>query len=198
MSSCRLRRLSGQALLAAAGLLGVHVALPAQVTPAPRSVDRVASVDTGRRAQAVVVTRWHERRLTIHRWTAYSVPPLFLVQAALGQRLYDGASGRAEVQSWVRPAHRVGASLIATAFATNVTTGIWNLWASRGEQEGRGIRIAHGASMMAAAGGFTYAGVKLAEDARSSADARSRHRNVAIGSMALTLASGAAMWWVNR
>lgn len=150
------------------------------------------------RPRAATVSPWHGRRLTIHRYTAYAIPPLFLAQGLLGKQLYrdvDTPDGPAE---WVRPAHRIGAALIGAAFATNVTTGVLNLWADRHEPEGRVVRVLHGTSMMVAAAGFTYAGVKLADEARTSMDKRREHRTVAIGSMALTTVSGVAMWLVNR
>lgn len=154
--------------------------------------------DTTRATRAVDVSDWHARRLAIHRTTAYAVPVLFAAQYVVGQQLYRGVASAAGPADWVRPAHRTGAALIGTAFVINATTGLWNLWAERREPEGRAVRLLHGASMLAAAGGFTYAGVRLADQAQFSADKRREHRQVATASMALTLISGTAMWWINR
>lgn len=166
----------------------------ADTTTAPRAV----GTDTSRGTRAIQVSEWHARRLTIHRVTAYTIPPLFAAQYLVGQQLYRGVARAEGPADWVRPAHRTGAALIGTAFAINATTGLWNLWAERHEPEGRTVRMLHGASMLAAAGGFTYAGVRLADQAQFSADKRREHRQVATASMALTLLSGTAMWWINR
>ena len=144
------------------------------------------------------ITPWHERRLAIHRVTAYAVPPLFAAQYLVGQHLYSALREPDGPEGWVRPAHRAGAYLIATAFAVNATTGVMNLWAARREPEGRAMRLLHGTSMLVAAGGFAYAGARLAPQAETSADKRRQHRQVAAASMGLTLASGTVMWWVNR
>lgn len=157
-----------------------------------------AGADTVRPPRAVQVSPWHARRLAIHRTTAWTIPPLFVAQALIGRQLYDGIRSVDGPAGWVRPAHRTGAALIGTAFAINATTGLWNLWADRHEPEGRVIRILHGTTMLAAAGGFTYAGIRLSEQAKTSNLKRDQHRNVALASMGLTLASGAMMWWVNR
>lgn len=183
--------MTGRAALAwAAGLaaaLAAHpIGIPAQ------------AADTVQGTRAIEISEWHGRRLAIHRATAYTVPVLFAAQYVVGQQLYRGVGSAEGPADWVRPAHRTGAALIGTAFAINATTGLWNLWAERREAEGRTARVLHGASMLAAAGGFTYAGVRLADQAQFSADKRRQHRQVATASMALTLLSGTAMWWVNR
>lgn len=154
--------------------------------------------DTARVQPGLEVSDWHSRRLTIHRVTAYAIPPLFLGQYLVGRELYDGLQRAEGPADWVRPTHRTGAVLIGTAFAINATTGVMNLWAARNDPQDRVIRVLHGTTMLAAAGGFAYAGVKLAEDAQFSADKRREHRRVATASMGLTLLSGTMMWWVNR
>lgn len=170
--------------LAATGLLCIAASASAQEAMAP--------VDTLPR-RAAEVDEWHSRRLAIHRVTAYTIPPLFVAQYLLGRELYGGTG-----EDWVRPTHRAGAMLIGTAFAINATTGVMNLWAARDEPEDRVLRLVHGGSMLAAAAGFTYAGVRLSEQAALSPDKRREHRSVALASMGLTLVSGTMMWWVNR
>ncbi|HYD53718.1 MAG TPA: hypothetical protein VEA99_13870, partial [Gemmatimonadaceae bacterium] len=107
-------------------------------------------------------------------------------------------------RAWVRPAHRTNAKVIAGAYAVNTLTGAWNLWDTRHAAPGRTARVLHAVSMAASMGGFTYAGIKLADDAKTATtfdaaqDARRQHRAVALGSMGVTLVSGVAMWLVNR
>ena len=160
--------------------------------------DTARHVDTSATQHVPTVSDAHERRLMIHRITAYTIPPLFVAQYLVGQRLYRDVSRPGGPDDWVRPVHRTGAVLIGTAFAINATTGVLNLWAQRHDPQDRALRIAHGASMLAAAAGFTYAGVRLSEQAEASSEKRREHRQVAIASMGLTLASGTLMWWVNR
>jgi hypothetical protein len=173
----------------------VALAAPADsagiASPAPASVP-------GAQPPATRISAWHARRLAIHRVTAWTIPPLFLAQYLVGQELYRGIHSESGEADWVRPAHRTGAALIGTAFVINATTGVWNLWASRKEPEGRVARVLHGTSMIVAAGGFTYAGVRLSEQAKFSPEKRDQHRLVALSSMGLTLVSGTAMWFANR
>jgi len=175
----------------------------------PAGVRRLAwtpiPVDTPTtRRRATDVDEWYARRLLVHRVTAFAVPALFAYQWWLGDKLWDQSTGEAEFRAWVRPAHRTNAKIIAGAFAVNAVTGAWNLWDSRHTQEGRTARWLHTAGMVGAMGGFTYAGVKLADDAKHGrtadeiGDARSNHRAVALTSMGVTLVSGVAMWIYNR
>jgi hypothetical protein len=168
-------------------------------------VSSLSPVDTPTtRRRATEVSSWYGPRLWIHRITAIAIPGLFVYQYWLGDKLFDQSSGEETFREWVRPAHRTNAKVIAGAFAVNTITGAWNWWDSRTTQEGRLARTVHALSMVGAMGGFTYAGVKLADDAKSAStfeegmEKRRQHRAVALTSMGVTLVSGAAMWLVNR
>lgn len=150
------------------------------------------------RVRAVEISDGYYTRLRVHRYAAYTILPLFAYQAIVGQQLWNGLESERGPADWVRPAHRAGAVAIGTAFAINTVTGAMNLWESRAQTEGRTRRLLHGLSMTTALAGFTYAGVRLSEEAHRSAAKREQHRNVALGSMALTLVSGTAMWLTNR
>ena len=165
----------------------------------------IAPLDTPRaRPRATEVSEWYERRMVIHRVTALVVPALFLYQYSLGSKLYDAEDEGRAAPAWVRPAHRRGATAIAAAFGVNTVTGLWNLWESRDASDGQGRRVVHALSMLGAMGGFTYAGMKLADDAQkapnreAAMDKRRQHRNVALASMGVTVVSGTAMWLLNR
>lgn len=187
--------LAAALLAVGTAILGAQEPRAMALTLAPPDTIRPDSLG---QPPATRITEWHSRRLAIHRATAYAIPPLFLAQYLVGRELWDGLHSDAGPADWVRPAHRTGAALIGTAFVINATTGVWNLWAARREPEGRVARVLHGASMLAAAGGFTYAGVRLSEQAKFSSEKRAEHRRVALSSMGLTLVSGTAMWWANR
>lgn len=183
------------------GARGVAVAALAALLPCAAQAqqpDTMPRLDTVRPMSIRTVSEAHERRLTIHRITANAIPPLFAAQYLVGQRLYRDVDRPGGPDGWVRPAHRTGAVLIGTAFAINATTGVMNLWAQRQDPQDRTLRVVHGTTMIAAAAGFTYAGVRLSEQAEESFEKRRQHRQVALASMGLTLASGTLMWWVNR
>lgn len=142
------------------------------------------------RRRSVEVSEWYERRLRIHRYGAYTMIPLFALQAVAGNQLYQDPK---LAPDWAKTTHRVGATGLATVFTLNTVTGLWNLWDSRGVEQGRTRRTVHALLMLASDAGFTYAGVKLSEDAETSLDKRELHRNVAYGSMATALVGAGLM-----
>jgi hypothetical protein len=190
-------------------LRGRPVAVPAgvrrvtgQIVPLPSLSP--ADTPTTTRRRATEVSSWYGPRLWIHRITAIVIPGLFIYQYSLGDKIIDAETEGRAPPAWVRPAHRTGAKVIAGAFAVNTVTGAWNWWDSRHSEEGRLARTLHALSMVGAMGGFTYAGIKLAEDAQTAdsfeeaMDKRRQHRAVALTSMGVTVVSAAAMWLVNR
>jgi hypothetical protein len=161
------------------------------ITPAERLLRAAATVDTPTtRPRAVEVSEWYARRLTIHRYLSYSVIPLFATQYVAGRQLYDHP---ADAPSWARPTHRAVAATLGGVFVVNTVTGLWNLWDSRSVSEGRALRTTHALTMLAADAGFTYAGVKLSHDAKRFVAKRREHRDMALASMGLTIASGLMM-----
>lgn len=144
-----------------------------------------------RRRKSVEVSEWYERRLRIHRYGAYSMIPLFALQAYAGNELYEHGA----TSGW-KGAHQFGATALATVFTINTVTGVWNLWDSRSTPQGRTKRYLHALLMLASDAGFTYAGAKLSNDAEDSADARRKHRNFAYASMGTALVgSGIMVIW---
>ena len=142
-----------------------------------------------RRRKAIEVSDWYERRLRIHRYGSYAVYPLFAFQALAGTQIYRDSRNAPD---WAKTGHRVAATGLAVTFTSNTVTGLWNLWDSR-EAPGAPRRYVHALLMLASDAGFTYAGVKLADEAETSAEKRSQHRTWAIGSMATTLTGIAVM-----
>jgi hypothetical protein len=157
----------------------------------PTSLGVAQDTTPRRRRKSVEVSEWYERRLRIHRYGAYSMIPLFALQAYAGNELYEHGA----TSGW-KNTHRFGASALATVFTVNTVTGVWNLWDSRTVSQGRTKRYLHALLMLASDAGFTYAGVKLSNDAENSADARRKHRNFAYASMGTALAgSGIMVIW---
>jgi len=165
----------------------------------------VAPLDTPvRRRRVVELSDWYGRRLMVHRITAYTVPALFAWQWYKGDQLMDRARGEGSFDDDPKSGHELGAALITSAFAINAVTGAWNLWEARGTPQGSTARWLHTISMVAAAGGFAYAGLKLTDDIESAQtfddamQARKDHRNLALASMGVTVVSGVGMWIANR
>jgi hypothetical protein len=148
-----------------------------------------------RRPKAVEISDWYGRRLTIHRTLSYVTIPVFAAQYVAGERLFKESSS---APSWAKTTHRVGATTLAGIFTVNTVTGLWNLWDSRGTADHRALRTTHALLMLAADGAFTYAGVKLSEDAEHSQDKRLLHRTVALSAMGVTVASSLMMKLFNK
>lgn len=150
--------------------------------------------------QAVEHSDAYYTRLTIHRWGSYFMLPLFAGEYVLGNELLNGSNPA----GWVRPAHRVGAIALGVLFGTNTVTGVWNL-AESWKEPGAARRIIHATLMLASDAGFAYTSsiAQREHDVRGDfgefrvgGDNR-RHRDFAIGSMALSTA-GAVMMWLWR
>jgi hypothetical protein len=188
-------------LVLGALLLSIGAATPTlnatcDTTPVDSLTLGVAPADTVRkRRKSVDVSEWYSRRLTIHRYVAYGTIPVFAAQWVAGNQLYQESR---EAPTWAKTTHRVGATLLAGGFTVNTVTGLWNLWDSREQPEGRPLRTIHALSMIAADAAFTYAGVKLSDEAEQSAAKRREHRTIALSAMGLTAASGLAMKLWNR
>ena len=146
------------------------------------------------RVKAIEVSDWYSRRLTLHRRLSYATIPVFAFQWAAGEQIWEKARG---APGWARAGHQAGATALAGIFTVNTVTGVWNLWESR-SSPGQLRRTVHAVSMLTASAGFTYAGVRLSEQAERDSDARALHRKIALSSIALTAVSGIAMKLTNR
>ena len=146
-----------------------------------------------RRPRAIEYSDTYYRRLTIHRIGSYTMLPLFVAEYALGQRLLNGTYP----PRWVKPAHGVVAGGLGVLFTVNTVTGAWNLWDARRDDTNRTRRYVHTGLMLASDAGFAWAGA-IGNSSNTSLAAAHRHRDVAIGSIALSTAGTALMWfWRN-
>jgi len=170
--------------------------LAAQITVAVPSDTPPPTPSPSARPQAIEVSDWYARRLTLHRRLSYTIIPLFAFQYAAGRQLWEHGKGGAP--SWAREGHPIGAITIGTVFGVNTVTGLWNLWDSRAVEEGRARRYLHAASMLVADAGFVWAGAKLSKEAETSFEKRKLHRNVAITSMAISVTSAVLMKFLNE
>jgi hypothetical protein len=137
--------------------------------------------------QAIEHSDAYYTRLTIHRVGSYVMLPLFVGEYVLGEQLIDG-----DAPNWVQSTHVVVAGTIGALFGVNTVTGVWNLIEGRKDPGGT-RRLVHSALMLAADAGFAYTGT-LAEDDGESRRENNRHRNFAVGSMAVSVVGTALMW----
>jgi hypothetical protein len=179
--------------------------LAAPLAPAPRahrdttdsvSVDGAARVllptDTTprrKRPHAIEYSDWYATRLTIHKIGAFASLPLYPTEYVLGDKLLNGT----DVGSWVKPTHIGVAAAIGGIFAVNTITGLWNLWDSRKDTEGRTRRVVHSLIMLSSDAGFAATAFVAGDANESGSDAR-LHRNLAVGSMAVGAAGTVLMW----
>jgi hypothetical protein len=147
---------------------------------APTAGDQ--SPSTPPRPKAFEYSEAYNRRRKIHFYASFATLPLFVTQYILGDKLYDGSSGS------TRDAHSAAAVGIEALFAVNTVTGVWNMWESRKDPNGRTKRFIHGFTMLGADVGFVATGL-LAPDSEDGHGDKSTHRNVAIASMAVATAS---------
>jgi hypothetical protein len=100
-------------------------AAPGQNSPPPQS-------QPPQHPTATTYSNGYEVRLKIHRYASYATLPLFATEFALGQSLYNDPARGSK-----RTAHGIVGAGIVGLFAANTVTGVWNLWESRQDQNGR-------------------------------------------------------------
>jgi hypothetical protein len=136
----------------------------------------------------VEVSDAYALRLRLHRYASYTMIPLFAVQSVAGNQLYVADQSGSPRPGWARTTHKAGAAGLGVLFTVNTVTGLWNLWDSRHQETGRTRRLLHAGLLLASDAGFTYAGIKLSDDAKRSQAGREDHRRVAYISMGAALA----------
>jgi hypothetical protein len=99
--------------------------------------------------KAVVYSDGYNVRLKIHRYLSWSTIPLMVGQGVVGQKLYNGSGG-----GTLRSVHSSLAAATGVLFGVNTVTGVWNLWESRNDPNGRKKRWIHSVLMLAADAAF--------------------------------------------
>ena len=154
--------------------------------------------DSVRRRHAVRLSYSYYRRLDLHRWVGYAVPPLFLAEFVAGDKLLKEGS---EAPLWAEKSHKPIAYALAGIFTFNTITGVWNLVEAGKVESGKSRRWVHSIVMLAASGGFIYA-AQIAPntkdiDARIAAGKRggwTKHKIVAVSSIGLATVAHAMMF----
>ena len=166
---------------------------------APGRSDRTAfdgDTTPRRRRKAIEVSDAYALRLKIHYIASYATIPIFAAQAIVGQQLYVAEQAGNRPSQVMRGTHDAIAVALDGLFAVNTVTGAWNWWETRKNEEGRTWRTLHSALMLIADGGFAYT-TYLGQGARytrGSNAGRNLHKNWAIGSASVALASYVMMW----
>jgi len=149
---------------------------------------------------AVEHSRAFETRSKIHKYASFATLPLFGVQLALGQSLYNG-TGNTDAK---KGAHAVVGAGIVGLFGVNTVTGVWNMFGAEGRRDktGHALRLMHGLLMMAADVGFVATSVSTPDshDRRPGSfdSGRSTHRNLAIASISVGTAGYLLMLFGNH
>jgi hypothetical protein len=149
-----------------------------------------------RRRKAIEISDAYSLRLKIHYIASYATLPIFAAQAIVGQQLYVAENNGTRPSDALRGTHDAIAVALDGLFAVNTVTGAWNWWETRHNEEGRTWRTIHSALMLVADGGFAYT-TYLGQGARytrGTIAGRNLHKNWAIGSASVALASYIMMW----
>jgi hypothetical protein len=179
----------------------ISLAIPDDSTVAPRRLEPprwelshfydATLQDTTKRKRAPLVeySEVYGTRLGIHRVLSYAMIPLFIGSAYTGFRLRNE---RDQAPQWTRDIHGPLAAGTAIVFGMNTLTGVWNLWEGRKDPSDRKKKLLHSALFLAAGAGFAYvtaAGDNIHESGRPNP----WHRNIALGSMGISLVSWSIM-----
>ncbi len=148
-----------------------------------------------RRRKAVQVSDGYALRLQIHYLASYATIPIFAAQAIVGERLYNEELVGPPSHG-LKTTHDAIAVALGGLFAVNTVTGAWNWWETRDQEKGRAWRTVHSALMLIADGGFAYTATlgSGANYNHGTIDGRTLHKNWAIGSASVALASYIMMW----
>lgn len=146
---------------------------------------------TAQRARAVQHSDFYYTRLKIHQWGAILMIPLAVTQYFVGQDIYRKGNDAAQ---WEHDIHGPLAATIAVDYGIQAVTGIWNGVEDWGNP-GQARRTVHSALMLLAGAGFVAVGATAPEreDGGYLEGNASRHRTLAISSMAVMAASGIMM-----
>ena len=143
------------------------IAVPFEATPA---------VQGSAPQKAVVYSDGYNLRLKIHKYASWATIPLFVSQAIVGQKLYDG-----DASSTLKSTHSALAATTGVLFGLNTVTGAWNLWEGRKDPNGRTRRIIHSVLMLAADAAFLATAGNAPESEHGEfEDSKSSHRNAAV------------------
>lgn len=148
-----------------------------------------------RRPRAITHSDAYYTRLTIHRLASYAILPLFAGEWYVGQKVLNEEPQR----SSLRGLHTALGLGIFGAFAANTVTGVWNLVEARHDPDAA-RRDTHVILMLLADAGFVATAATIPHRHRElgvptiDQTQMNRHRDIAIGSIAVGTIGTALMW----
>ncbi len=173
-----------------------HIYLSPVVLPGADGDTSDASIaavtDTGspKRPKAIEYSDAYGTRLAIHRYASYATLPLFAAEFVVGRKLYNEGPNASRS---LRGVHGALAGGLEALFAVNTVTGLWNLWDSRKDPNGRTRRVVHSLMMIVADAGFVATASNTPEHERRTGvidlSGRTTHQTLAITSMGVALSS---------
>jgi hypothetical protein len=153
------------------------------------------------RPVAIQYSDGYQLRRKIHRYASFATLPLFAIEFALGQSMFNTTPADDSAKRGLHAAIGVG---IIGLFGVNTVTGAWNLFGEgRKDPNHRTLRLVHGLLMMAADAGF----VATATSGPNSRNPRHAltyetdkvtHRNLGIASISVGTAGYLLMLFGNR
>jgi hypothetical protein len=174
-------------------------ALPASSLVVPLAFQQPGTDVQPVHAAAVEYSDAYQLRRKIHKYASFATLPLFGVELALGQSLYNDSTR--DSRQGLHAAVGVG---IVGLFGVNTVTGAWNLFGEGwNDEHGRTLRMIHGLLMMAADAGFV-ATVATGPNSHSARQAltfetnKVTHRNIAIASISVATAGYLIMLFGNH
>jgi hypothetical protein len=183
----------GAALSTDPGAAGPVAAVPA--APWLATLADPGDTNRPRRPRAVEYSDAYYTRLKIHQLASYLTVPLFVGAYFSGRELYN----HPDSHGLARDVHGPLAAGIAGLFAVNTITGVWNLWDSRKDPNGRTRRWVHSLMMIAADAGFVAVAVSAPDREHdfggstapptSAGSGANTHRGLAIASISVALSS---------
>jgi hypothetical protein len=153
------------------------------------------------KAQLVEYSDAYMTRATIHKYSSYTMLPVFALQYYSGNLLVREDNGYKPAPQWVHDVHGPLAIGMAGLFIVNTVTGGLNLLEARKDPEDRTRRTVHALLMMAADAGFVATALLAPDDKGPPPvpiDPPRPHRTVAFASMGAALVSYAIMLPVFR
>lgn len=149
----------------------------------------LADTTKRKRAPMIEYSDVYHTRVGIHRVLSFAMIPLFLGSAYTGFQLRSKGD---QAPKWTRDIHGPLAAGTVILYGMNTLTGVWNLIEGRKDPVDRKRKLIHGALFIAAGAGFAYV-TAAGDNIRASGKPNHWHRDIALGSMTISLVSWSIM-----
>lgn len=131
----------------------------------------------------------YHTRNGLHKAMSFAMIPLFVGSAYTGFQLRNKGD---QAPKWTRDIHGPLAGGTVILYGMNTLTGVWNLWEGRKDPVDRKRKLIHSALFLAAGAGFAYV-TAAGDNIRASGKSNHWHRDIALGSMGISVISWSLM-----